>query len=786
MSTPGGGPTSGAALALTTALTTWVTMLSWRGFSVEPGRYLVPLLLAALTVALLGEVLRRLRVPALVVVAGQAMAAWAFVAVSLSGSPVPTGARWDTLVDSIEAAAAAARTYAAPVPAAADSIHPLLLPLGVGCLVLVDVIACTWRRVPLAGLVLLAVYSIPVSLLDGQVSWWIFAGSAAGFLVMLFLHADEQVSRWGRPLGQPESAADPSAFGVRTGSIRRSALGIGGAATALAVVLPAFIPTLDLGLISGGSGPGRDEVTIENPIADLRRDLQRGDDVPLLRLTTDDPRPEYLRVASLTVFTNNEWRAGTRKIPADQRAQGGPLTLPGVGPSVTRAEFDYEVSAHPRFDSRWLPTTSQVSRVEAAGDWRYDRETMDFFAYTDGLDTAGLTWSMTGVRLGLTAVELAAAPAAGSDLDRFTELPEDLPRSVRDLAVEVTAGEPTRYQRAVRLQQWFRTDGGFRYDLATAEGNGADALVAFLDDRVGYCEQFASAMAVMARSLGIPARVSVGFLRPDRVGADTWEYSAWDMHAWPELYFEGYGWVRFEPTPATRANGVPPYTRQRVPEPTGGASDSAGAQPSEELPDRGSPSSAEVAPDSASGSDGDSGAGAVWRRLLLGVLAVAGALGLALIPRTVRGARRERRWAGGGRTEDAWAELRDTVVDVGRTWPVGLSPRAAGDRVATWFGRPVDDLTPDRPATGAEVDPSATAALDRIVAAVEVERYARPGAAGPAGLRADVETCAGALLGGVTRAARRRAAWLPRSVLRRTSGGASQAAGYDEAVDHAG
>ncbi len=103
----------------------------------------------------------------------------------------------------------------------------------------------------------------------------------------------------------------------------------------------------------------------------------------------------------------------------------------------------------------------------------------------------------------------------------FIELPDDFPSFVRTLAQEVTRDVPSRYEKAVALQDWFREDGGFEYSLEQVDpGNGADELVAFLTEgdggRVGYCEQFAASMAVMARSLGIPARVAVGFLEPER------------------------------------------------------------------------------------------------------------------------------------------------------------------------------------------------------------------------------------------------------------------------------
>ena len=99
----------------------------------------------------------------------------------------------------------------------------------------------------------------------------------------------------------------------------------------------------------------------------------------------------------------------------------------------------------------------------------------------------------------------------------FTDLPSGLDPIVRQLALQVTDEEPTRFEKAVALQQWFREDGGFTYDdrrstSATAPTTWCGSSPQGDGGRTGYCEQFAAAMAVMARDLGIPARVAVGFL----------------------------------------------------------------------------------------------------------------------------------------------------------------------------------------------------------------------------------------------------------------------------------
>jgi hypothetical protein len=295
-------------------------------------------------------------------------------------------------------------------------------------------------------------------------------------------------------------------------------------------------------------------------------------------------------------------------------------------------------------------------------------------------------------------------------------------------------------------------------------------------------------MAVMARTIGIPARVAIGFLKPEQIGEDLWEYSAHDMHAWPELYFAGAGWVRFEPTPPQRATSVPGYTQFQFPTPSEtDLPSSAGSEQPENRPSLGS----DPKEKNPQGQGADQGGVSVpWRIVAGAVLALALLVALALTPHVVRRRRRDRRLLEGA--EPVWIELRDTVVDLGLTWPAGRSPRETGSHLVHYFGRPVGTDTSDRPRHGAGVSPEGEAALRRIVSTIELERYARPGGEQDAVLKADAETVIAALEGGALRGARRRARWLPRSlfVSRRRPTRADVAAGeemtYTGVVDHVG
>ncbi len=515
----------GLLLGLVATLTTWAALTSWHSLLVRSADYLAPLLVCGAIIAVTGAALRRFALPSYAVVAAQAVLATGFVVDHLVGTIAPTGKTLRAVGAVLDSAVTSARTYAAPIGVDVPSIAPLLIVSGAVFLLVVDVLACTLHRIPIAGLALLAVYTIPAGLTESGPGWLAFLGAATGFLVLLHLDTRDQLMRWGRPLGPPESSgwsdANPLTDAVRAGAGR-----IGLMAVALALVVPTFLPVLDLELLGLGPGDGDDEIRIRKPIADMRRDLERGLDIPLLRIETDDPDPDYLRISVLNRFTGVEWSSGDRDVAGEDRADGALPEPDGLSPDVPRSTYDYDIDINDDFDSTWLPTQFPATEVRADGDWRFDRDTMDFLAVGDDLTTADLSYSLTAIDpdYGTTGEYFRNATTDDVD-DEVLDVPGGLPSEVRSYAQSVTSGARNDYERALLLQRWFRRDGGFRYNVNKAPaGTGGSTFETFLNPveggRVGYCEQFASAMAIMARTLGIPARVAVGFLRPDPVGDD--------------------------------------------------------------------------------------------------------------------------------------------------------------------------------------------------------------------------------------------------------------------------
>ena len=420
-------------IAVVAAATTWITMLAWRGFAAQWGEYLGPLLLVAAVVAFGGVLFRAAPMPRRLALLLHILVVGLIVWLMMGGSLLHPVAGVHHVSDVLNDAWTSSETYQPPIPSSVPSIAPMMIPCGAASLLVVDILACWMRRVSLAGLPLLAVYCVPISLLGDGVSWVVFLLAASGFLLMMYLQESAHILRWGRPLGTTAATVDPSGFGVSTGASKTSAGAVGGAAVVLAVVLPLFIPTLHLdGLgLFGPGGSGGDGVKVVNPIADMNADLKRGKNIPLLDVTTDDPDPSYLRIAVLTQFNGVEWSTGDRALISDQVADGLVPPEIGLAKSVPATSYNYRVRVSDDFQSTWLPTEFPVSDIVAPGDWHYDTSTMDFIRGNDSLTTAGLTYSMTTYKPDIGLRHGALADGAGVDPGRVHRLAVDAPADGR-------------------------------------------------------------------------------------------------------------------------------------------------------------------------------------------------------------------------------------------------------------------------------------------------------------------------------------------------------------------
>ena len=478
---------------------------------------------------------------------------------------------------------------------------------------------------------------------------------------------------------------------------------------------------------------GQQPIQMSDPSLDLKRNLTQGSSEPIIWYTTDRPTGSYLRLVSLPLFDDSGFRLTDVRV-----SSGGLPDPPGLTRRVERRTTQLEIG---EFVSEWLPLPWAPSRVDAGEDWGHVADGLDVLALgfagrTEA--TRGITYEVESLEVRPTDAELAEAVAGSpADVDLTTRVPDALAPDVAALTAEVVRGAASDGEAALRIES-FLTSDAFTYSTRPAPGTSLTSLEDFLlGSRSGYCEQFAGAMATMARQAGIPSRVAVGFTPGRRGDDDRWEVSSRDMHAWPELYFEEWGWVAFEPTPDS---GVPSVGEaEEAPEPVAPTA----------------PPSAEPTVEPSAGPDdelvGEAGLGGVpWRTLAGWGLGAAAAAGVAAIPRLVRGLRRRRRFAVGldarAAALGAWAEARDSFADLGVAWHAG-SPRHV---VA---------------ALGAAGSPLAGLALQ-----AELALYADPGA-GPfpagssgSGWRGTVEASVSGAARAVSGRDRLLAAWWPRSV----------------------
>ena len=721
-------------------------------------------LLAIAAVAAVGLVSRRFSVPSvlqpvLAVAALLEVVALTFARSTMHLGLIPSGRTLPVLHALFQAGLDDVSELAPPVPT--HEGLTLVAVLGIGAVaIVVDFLAVIAGRAALAGLPLLVLFAVPSAVRPGGVGWLPFTLGAAGWLALLLVEGSDRVGRWGTPL----KAARPARAVYEDTSLGRVGRRIGAAALGIAVVVPGLLPGLDGRLVGGeggdGSGGGSRTTTTYNPITRLRDQLRLPEPRLVLTYTTDDSAPDYLRMTTLDRFADAGWSAS--KLTGSPKRNGVDRGLPR--PIGLTSTDTYEVHDQIRIntlDAQWLPTPFPAKKVDVDGQWLYDAASETVFGIRTGTQKLKKSYSVTATRLTPDRAVLDALSATGqpAQLQPYTKLPADLPRAVRTFTDRAIGTAETPYAKVAAIQHWFRDPANkFEYSTSTdVPGiDSSSALVDFLIQRKGFCEQYASAMAAMIRVAGIPARVAIGFTRGTRLKDDTYQVTTQDAHAWPEAWFAGAGWVRFEPTPRSDNQAVvPDYTlaagagaaaggEQDPLAPKGDTADTASPQDAlANKLDRLDPDPAPPAPVAQPTSSG-SALPPLW------LVGLALAAVLALLPSVLHVLRNRRRWATPGPLA-AWRQVHDDAVDVGHEWRPQDSPRAAATHLAG-----VRSL-----------DPPARQALERLALAAERARYARDGDVGdPTELRAYAELVRADLLAAAPTRVRWQARLAPTSTLR--------------------
>lgn len=766
------GRTRLAVCAGAAAITTACSLLPL----VSPSGWLLEATLLVLVQAGVGALVRRVPLPRPVTVLAQALVSLELLTLLFARSQAAGGllpgpevfARFGELVTG---GVRDVGHYAIPAPVT-PGIRLLLLGGVVLVGLAVDALAVTYRSAAPAGLPLLALYSIAAGLSgNGSSSRLWFLTAACGYLLLLLAEGRDRLSRWGQVVGGPAAGGAPGGFGGR-GPVQpggtavspvRTGRRIGAMALGIALIAPAALPSLNGGMLAvpgAGTGArrGGGTITTVNPVVTLRNQLNQPDNRQVLSYTTnaDNASELYLRFVALDQFNGAEWT------PSKRALSDVPEQLPapqGLGAEVRVKTFVAAIRADRNYAQTWLPLPYPAERVRIGGRWRYEPAGRTLIG-DRGQNTQGVKYRVTALEVLPTAKQLASAPEPDAAFRaEYTKVPSSLPSVVKRTALRVTAGRRTDYAKAVALQKWF-TSGDFTYSTSVRSGTGVRAITRFLKDKKGFCVHFAFTMAAMARTLGIPARVAVGFAPGTPQVDGSYSVGLRDAHAWPELYFQGVGWTRFEPTPSR--GSVPAYTLDDTPPPSGG---SAG------LPQRGgrsavpapsaSPSMAcDAAGTAGTGTKGcgvtangdadggSAGGGPIGLKIAGWALLALLALTVPVVPSLLRRRTRRRRLAH-GEPLAAWRELMDTGWDYGVPPDESETPRRAVARLIRNGG----------------LHAEAAASARRVATAVEQALYARrPDPA--AGLADDVRRVHDALHTAAGSRGRLAARLLPRSSIR--------------------
>ncbi|MEX0847798.1 MAG: DUF3488 and transglutaminase-like domain-containing protein, partial [Ilumatobacteraceae bacterium] len=329
---------------------------------------------------------------------------------------------------------------------------------------------------------------------------------------------------------------------------RRRAVGAALPATAMCAAVAALGAALIGPILPGaGSEPlletqqSQSDVTqVLSPLVDIRSRLVNRGNTEMFTVSSAAGR--YWRIAGLTEFDGQQWRLPD-EVLGDTSGQ--------LNPVRDDAQIVQQQITISRFGGKLVPAAFTPLTVSQDGlGWLEDTDTI--LVDGDGLRQGQVINIASDVAVPSVALlrssTVTAPPSSG-----LLTLPEGLPDEIRALAAQVTAEADTPYDRARAIQDWFRNN--FTYDLTVQNGHSDDAITSFLRIRRGYCEQFAGTFAVMARAVGLPTRVAVGFTQGELRSDGRYHVLGRHAHAWSEVWFDDAGWVAFEPTPGRGAPG---------------------------------------------------------------------------------------------------------------------------------------------------------------------------------------------------------------------------------------
>lgn len=331
---------------------------------------------------------------------------------------------------------------------------------------------------------------------------------------------------------------------------------IGGFAAAQSIPGYEKEPELDL-------NPGSDDTRVVlSPLVDIQARLVNQPDVELF--TVQSETRDYWRITSLDVFDGQIWKS---KGSYDEAAGTLESNLPeGVATDISRQTFDVS-----RLAEIWLPAsyepTNLIEAPEGVGiEYEADSGTLIVNRERDSSDGLEYTIDSAIPRRDPSAIALASDSVPDDIADDYLDLPDDFSPQVAEEAQRIVndANATTPYEKALALQNYFRDPNRFSYDINAVNGHSSANIADFIFNvRVGYCEQFSGAYAAMARSIGLPARVAIGFTPGEFDPAiNAYRVTGKHAHAWPEVWMDGIGWLRFEPTPGRGAPGDQAYTGQ--------------------------------------------------------------------------------------------------------------------------------------------------------------------------------------------------------------------------------